>query len=969
MQPGRSIGGYFAAFVSLLMFSLSIPCAIAQELSQRRYDIGSPSLQDIWVDPLNGNNSLNGSTRQLAIRTVAEAWARIPQNSPLAQGYRIMLTAGSYARADLPNYWERRYGTQSAPILIQAADGPGSATFLGDINAFDVHYLYLIDFNIAPQPAGDAFHCEQCDHILIRSMNISGGNREAHETVKINQSQHIYIEDSNIHGSYENNIDYVAVQYGHIIGNRIHDADDWCAYVKGGSAQILIEANEIYNCGTGGFVAGQGSGFEFMSSPWLHYEAYDIKFVNNIVHHTTGAGFGVNGGYNTLFAYNTLYRVGTNAHAIEVVYGLRTCDGDAARCGANLAAGGWGTAQAGGAVEEPIPNRNVYIYNNIVYNPPGIQSQYAHFSIQGPRTSGVSSNLPNPVVTDSNLRIRGNIFWNGPPDLSLGIEDTDQGCQPANPTCNASQLRADNSINTLQPQLTNPAAGDFRPIVGGNTFSATTFPIPAFSGNDREPTPLAPLGVLTNSISRDYANVTRASTTPPGAYAGPIRPRAAADGYLLWNSFLGMSNIAELVNRGLSEIPVTLTVYDITGIAIAQVRTSIPPLGQRDIILNALPGFISNSYGLVTLDYNSASFDARLSFYRPGPGSSFDFAYSSPLIAALTGAAAVSFNTYQPSVLASEQSLQVANWLSITNADPSQTRAFTIRRYNQAGAFLTSRRVSVSPFGRVDIEAGHEVPGSAQVGLNEIIPDDASAPYFANLVRYGAGSSPDRYAFAYPLTATKGETTPVFAPISTGGEAQNWVEIVNSDSALLLVNAQFYGSGGQPLGNAFDLSLPGHSQLHLNASAILGPNASGLLRLIPNRTQALIAHSLFYFYAPNGGIESMYGTRALPTAGSAFAGSYNLFLGMYNWLKISNSTASSVVVRIIVHSASGIHEEDLTFAPHATVELPIHDFARFGTAIDSYGLVEVRGTGVISQLLRIKPDNEGFDFVFPTEVD
>jgi hypothetical protein len=43
-----------------------------------------------------------------------------------------------------------------------------------------------------------------------------------------------------------------------------------------------------------------------MTAPWIQYEAYDIKFVNNIIHDTDGAGIGVNGGYNILMAYNTI---------------------------------------------------------------------------------------------------------------------------------------------------------------------------------------------------------------------------------------------------------------------------------------------------------------------------------------------------------------------------------------------------------------------------------------------------------------------------------------------------------------------------------------------------------------------------------------------------------------------------------------------------------------------------------------
>lgn len=55
---------------------------------------------------------------------------------------------------------------------------------------------------------------------------------------------------------------------------------------------MLVAENEIYDCGTGGYTAGQGTGFQYMVLPWIHYEANYITFVNNVVHDTQGAGFG-----------------------------------------------------------------------------------------------------------------------------------------------------------------------------------------------------------------------------------------------------------------------------------------------------------------------------------------------------------------------------------------------------------------------------------------------------------------------------------------------------------------------------------------------------------------------------------------------------------------------------------------------------------------------------------------------------
>lgn len=207
--------------------------------------------------------------------TISEAWRRIPAGQPLqGTGYRINLTAGDYPESVYPQYWEDRHGTYDFPILLASADGPGAARLWATWGSRLPMWTISICWAASGDEA-DVFHCEQCRHLLIRDSVFDGGNRQAHETIKINQSQHVYIENSDIGGSYENAIDFVAVQHGHILNNRIHDADDWCIYLKGGSAYFTLAGNEIDHCGTGGFTAGQGTGFEFMAQPWLHCdEAY-----------------------------------------------------------------------------------------------------------------------------------------------------------------------------------------------------------------------------------------------------------------------------------------------------------------------------------------------------------------------------------------------------------------------------------------------------------------------------------------------------------------------------------------------------------------------------------------------------------------------------------------------------------------------------------------------------------------------
>ena len=477
------------------------------------FDIGNPSVTDLWVDPAGGDDAGSGTSRQEALRTLSEAWRRVPAGTTLSQGVCINLVAGTYPEAAVPNYWERRHGTLAAPIILRAADGAGTAR-LPAMNVFDCRHLYLEGLHLSAG-GGDVLHLEACSHVLVRRTTIVGtGDIYAYaapqETFKANQCQHVFVEQCDISGATDNAIDFVAVQYGHVVGSRIHRSVDWAIYVKGGSASLTIEGNEIFDAGTGGFTAGQGTGFEFMVSPWLHYEAYDIRFVNNVVHDTQGAGMGVNGGYNILLAHNTLYRVGARSHVIEVVHGSRTCDGDRATAAAYLAAGGWGTTVVGG--DEPIPSRNVFIFNNVVHNPDGFASQWQHFTVAGPRPAAAGSNIPSPALVDTNLLIQGNVIWNGSAGMALGIES------PAL----AADVLAHNSINTIRPLLADPARGDYRLAAGFVPPAAAT--IPDFSWDDAPSRPAIPAGRLDNRVGHDFVAAARTGPAVVGAFA------ATADG-------------------------------------------------------------------------------------------------------------------------------------------------------------------------------------------------------------------------------------------------------------------------------------------------------------------------------------------------------------------------------------------------------------------------------------------------------
>lgn len=78
-------------FVLSVVVAMNIPCYALEY-----YQIGTPTLAEIWVDPAQGNDSNTGMRAASALRTIT-AWQRIPSGNALTvTGYRINLIRGTY---------------------------------------------------------------------------------------------------------------------------------------------------------------------------------------------------------------------------------------------------------------------------------------------------------------------------------------------------------------------------------------------------------------------------------------------------------------------------------------------------------------------------------------------------------------------------------------------------------------------------------------------------------------------------------------------------------------------------------------------------------------------------------------------------------------------------------------------------------------------------------------------------------
>jgi hypothetical protein len=487
------------------------------------YDMGSPAFTDIWVSP-TGDDANRGASRSAPLATLAEAWRRVPTGA-LSRPHRIRLVAGTYT-GQTP-FLDDRHGTRAAPIVIQSElggrAGRDTTVFAGTIDVANSEFVHLLDLTVRPTTgSSSAVHLQHGDHLLLRNLLVlafdAAGGRDSHDLVKINQVTHAFVEDSDLAGATQNALDLVAVHCGHVIANDIHEADDWCAYVKGGAYDLRVEGNRFHTCDGGGFTAGQGTGFQFMVSPQIHYEAYDVKVVNNIVHDVGGSAFGAQGAYNVLIAHNTAFRAGQGYdHILAAEPGERTCDPgepwERAACDTYRATGGWGptTARPGDFIVH-IPNKHVFIYNNVLWNDQVPSDQ--HLRAPRPYTNPSGFGTPTTVPSDDDLRLAGNIIANGGPDHPYA---TDGGCLDPHPTCGPTAVRRLNQLNTLTPDLNDPAHGDFRPMPGGNVDTTPAAPIPNFTWSDAPTPPSVPPGTLDNSVTRDFNGRDR-TTSHPGAY-------------------------------------------------------------------------------------------------------------------------------------------------------------------------------------------------------------------------------------------------------------------------------------------------------------------------------------------------------------------------------------------------------------------------------------------------------------------
>ena len=590
------MGRLLLRFLYCCMLIVAVIFTSSTVRAQADYNIGTVTVKEIWVDPVNGKDVNNGTTRALAYKTLNFAMANVPSLTPFTTtGYKIMLVGGAYPSDDSPPTYSSYQGTAKYPVIIQAADGAGTVK-LPSMSVSDCSYFYLIDLNIETTIGSDAIGCSGSNHLLIRHCTINGQDSAkillSQNVVSVSGSQYCYIEDCIIINAYGANLYISGSQHCQIVRSTLQYSSADGVAIDYGSADIWFARNTIRNTIKNAVYVGSNgvSTLDAFSLPWAHYDAYAVRIVNNIISDCDSSAFVCNGGYDVLFAHNTLYKIGGFAPSlISLGLGKRACSGldQQVICKPYLDSGAWGTVHIYNTDDDVawIPNTHLYIYNNVFYNPTGYETTSSQFVFDMPKQALQHASCPKPANTDNDLQIKGNIIWNGTLAKPLGITAT-SGAQPSNPTCNATLLNSGNSIHKQEPLLANPDNGDFHPATGGAIVTTSIFPIPDFIWSDLPSKPKEPLVGLSNIIATDFEGASRTNVFIPGAFTSSKNDvrTTTAPVFVVGNPTPNPSSVSCHVTASITEHSMLdVAVYDLLGRKISTLASGYYDIGSYTI--------------------------------------------------------------------------------------------------------------------------------------------------------------------------------------------------------------------------------------------------------------------------------------------------------------------------------------------------------------------------------------------------
>lgn len=257
--------------------------------------------RQIWVSN-SGSNSNSGSS-SAPLKTIQAAIDRA------SGGTDIMVKAGTYVE---------NVRVRKDDISLISADGKHEATIKAAsqkgaaISGFGVEGITIKGFEIDGPSGSNAVHFGMSGRGFndpIRDLTIQDNKIHSSglDGVKVSQAYNVKVLNNDISGSGEEGIDFVAVNNSRIAGNDVSGSDGPSGLgVKGGSSNVTIEDNTVWDSKGAGISVGGWTTAKWMWPNARSYEAKNLTVVGNEVSDVGKAAILVSGARDSHIGDNYL---------------------------------------------------------------------------------------------------------------------------------------------------------------------------------------------------------------------------------------------------------------------------------------------------------------------------------------------------------------------------------------------------------------------------------------------------------------------------------------------------------------------------------------------------------------------------------------------------------------------------------------------------------------------------------------
>lgn len=222
-------------------------------------------------------------------------FARIGDAVMIARpGTAIMVKAGTYHENIL--FPKKVSGTPDAPIWLVSADGPQAARIVAPregkwaaIGGGGTENVLVQGFHVTGGHNGIQFSQNGYDYQdTVNNIAVYGNviDNPMEDGVKINGGTNVVVADNSITNCYDEGIDLLGITNGRISHNSVSKVESrtGAISVKGGSDQILIDANRINDILSDGVLVGGWTSPRMAPRPGHEgYEVRNVRVTGNVV--------------------------------------------------------------------------------------------------------------------------------------------------------------------------------------------------------------------------------------------------------------------------------------------------------------------------------------------------------------------------------------------------------------------------------------------------------------------------------------------------------------------------------------------------------------------------------------------------------------------------------------------------------------------------------------------------------------